>query len=142
MTRCSVCGHPRLEAIRAALEAGTSYRAVGREFGLTDASIRRHLRHRNRDASTVAHGSRGIAGATLPTVALLPFGVAALLRAASADLLPGPLMLPSGLVPDPNRYALGQAAQIFTGDSEHALEKLLELQAAWRGKLEAVLNAA
>ena len=67
------------------------------------------------------------------TLARLPWQLEALLRAASSDLLPkDPLMLPSGLVPDMNRYALAWAASYLVGDRQEALSRLWQVRRAWQ----------
>lgn len=45
MTRCAACRHPDVDAIEAALAAGTSAREVARRFGLGRGIIARHVRH-------------------------------------------------------------------------------------------------
>ncbi len=135
MSRCSVCAHQARLGIEAALVAGTSRRATAREFGTTEAALRRHEAHLRRASAQATHPSDAATNAPLPS------GVAALLRAASADLVPGPLVLPSGLVPNPSQYALGWGVEILIGDRTQAVEKLVELRDAWRSKLEAVLHA-
>lgn len=42
---CRTCAHPRADAIDSKLRGGQSGRSVAREFGLTEASVRRHKGH-------------------------------------------------------------------------------------------------
>ncbi len=67
------------------------------------------------------------------TLSRLPWQLEALFRAASSDLLPkDPLMLPSGLVPDMNRYTLAWAASYLVGDRQEALSRLWQVRRAWQ----------
>jgi hypothetical protein len=43
MTRCGVCLHPLRDAIEASLAAGASQRAMGRQYGLSHHTVRRHV---------------------------------------------------------------------------------------------------
>ena len=73
-----------------------------------------------------------IAPDTLPR---LPWQLERLVSAASSDLLPKePVMLPSGLVPDLNRYALAWAASYLIGDRQEALSRLWQVRRAWQGE--------
>lgn len=40
--KCSVCSHPEVDAINEALISGVSYRRIATQYGLTEASVRRH----------------------------------------------------------------------------------------------------
>lgn len=67
------------------------------------------------------------------TVPRLPWQLDRLISAASSDLLPkDPLMLPSGLITDPNRYTLALAASYLTGDRQAALSRLWQVRRAWQ----------
>lgn len=67
------------------------------------------------------------------TLPRLPWQLERLISAASSDLLPkDPLMLPSGLIPDPNRYTLALAASYLTGDRQAALSRLWQVRRAWQ----------
>jgi hypothetical protein len=48
---CSVCIHERVRAIDTRLSAGTPQIQVAQEFGLTEMSVSRHVRHRTSRAS-------------------------------------------------------------------------------------------
>lgn len=70
---------------------------------------------------------------TLATLPPLPWQLERLVSAASSDLLPkDPLMLPSGLVPDMNRYTLAWAASYLVGDRQEALSRLWQVRRAWQ----------
>lgn len=45
VARCSVCGSDSREAIEAALAAGTSYRDVAKEYGVSRSALTRHKSH-------------------------------------------------------------------------------------------------
>jgi hypothetical protein len=67
------------------------------------------------------------------TLPRLPLQLAPLVRAAADDLLPtGVTKLPSGHVPDLNRYALAWAAAYLIGDRDEALVRLWEARRAWQ----------
>ena len=72
---------------------------------------------------------------TFKSAAPLDSPTLALLRAASCDLLPKePVMLPSGLVPDLNRYTLAWAASYLVGDRQEALSRLWQVRRAWQNE--------
>jgi hypothetical protein len=68
------------------------------------------------------------------TLELLPQDLHALVRAASSGVLPhGTAKLETGITPDFERFVLGYAAQILTGDRQHALENLYVALRFWQG---------
>lgn len=59
MPGCRVCAHPQREAIDRALCGHGSRRALGREYGLTEPSLRRHAAHHLSAALVKAAERRG-----------------------------------------------------------------------------------
>jgi hypothetical protein len=45
MALCSICHHPELEKIEAALSAGTAQARVAKDHGTTQSAISRHVKH-------------------------------------------------------------------------------------------------
>lgn len=69
------------------------------------------------------------------TLPRLPWQLERLISAACADVLPqDPMMLPSGLVPNLNRYTLGWAAAYLTSDRQEALSRLWQVRRVWQGE--------
>ena len=65
----------------------------------------------------------------------LPWKLERLVSAAACNQLPqGTIKLPSGLVPDLNRYTLGWAAAYLTGDRQEALSRLWQVRRVWQGE--------
>ncbi len=64
----------------------------------------------------------------------LPWQLERLISAACADALPqGTVTLPSGLVPDLNRYVLGWGCSYLVSDRIEAEKRLWEAYRAWQG---------
>ena len=65
----------------------------------------------------------------------LPWQLERLISAAASNQLPqGTVKLPSGLVPDLNRYTLGWAAAYLAGDRQEALSRLWQVRRVWQGE--------
>lgn len=100
--------------------------------------------HGSFPAKNVEKGSAGFAAPSVPfehdgtaedDLPRLPWQLERLVSAASSDLLPKePVMLPSGLVPDLNRYALAWAVTYLVGDRQEALSRLWQVRRAWQGE--------
>ena len=75
---------------------------------------------------------------SVPPVPPLPEPLAALVRAASAGVLPpGPVKLDTGQADSLKDYTLGWAAAYLLGDREHALSELWRAYGAWPKRSEA-----
>ncbi len=73
------------------------------------------------------------------TLEALPQDLHALVRAASSGVLPqGAAKLEIGISTDFERFVLGYAAQILTGDRQHALENLYVALRFWQGSLSSL----
>lgn len=60
---CTVCSHPDLELVDAALVAGVANRRIASHHGLTEASIRRHKADHLPETLTKAHDAAEVARA-------------------------------------------------------------------------------
>lgn len=73
------------------------------------------------------------------TLEPLPQDLHALVRAASSGVLPqGSAKLETGVAPDFERFVLAYAAQILTGDRQHALENLYIGLRFWQGSISSL----